>query len=243
MGIANVNCCSKQNPIITTECKVPEDIAKTSSNVDKQLSVSPLIKKLTLCKTISSLLDFLLSGDYYLLLISQKTSCVLIPHLTKILNHNDILALLVKMIDWIQMCNSKNNVTIQKTKQVIKLVTKNLIRDIEKGNGNKNVKVNISYGLFEVSQIVQYIKYSTEKGSTKYKVNYWGGQNIDECLRLNLYNVIAYLVKAKEMGTRKRSMKNVHESTLENFNMNKQTEETAKVVGNFLEEIMSKVIK
>ena len=73
---------------------------------------------------------------------------MLIPHLTKILNHNDILALLVKMIDWIQMCNSKNNVTIQKTKQVIKLVTKNLIRDIEKGNGNKNVKVNISYGLF-----------------------------------------------------------------------------------------------
>lgn len=243
MGIANVNCCSKQNPIITTECKVPDDIAKTSSNTDKQLAVSPLIKKLTLCKTISSFFEFLLSGDYYLLLISQKTSCVLIPHLMKMLSHNDILTLLIKMIDWIHICNSKNNVTIKKTKQVIKLVTKNLIRDIEKGNGNDNVKVNVSYGLFEVSQIAQYIKYSTEKGSTKYKVNYWGGQNIDECLRTNLYNVIAYLVKAKEMGGGKGSNKNVQDSMLECSSMSKQTEETAKVVGNFLEEIMNKAIK
>ena len=45
------------------------------------------------------------------------------------------------------------------------------------------------------------------------------------------------------MGGGKGSNMNVQDSMMECSSMSKQTEETAKVVGNFLEEIMNKAIK
>ena len=246
MGNLGVNCCSQGETNQKSECKVPQG---NIENSDANIMSIPTLPKIPTLPNVSSVFEFILSENYYLLLLSKISQYDIIIKLTNQLNPGDFVVLLSKLFDWIHICDSKNNKLIKKTKMDIDLGIKNILVQLNQnknyGNGFKN---NICLALGEVSLIAQYIKFLGErkKNTQAYQENFWKDKNMESFLKLTVYNCIFYLVKCKENGninllTKKsnNSYTNSSETMGEGPNI---AEKTAKIVNKFLQSISDKLI-
>ena len=116
------------------------------------------------------------------------------------MNEIDLVVLFSKLVEWIHICESKNNSLIKRTKIEIDIGTKNLICKLNgKKDSNKVFIINMSQSIGEISMIAQYIKYISEhkKNNQNYNENYWKEKDIENYLRMTVYKCIYYLVQAK----------------------------------------------
>lgn len=243
MGNNAMRCCVSNSTCRQSECKVPQinnDISPTKSTPPST------IPKLPTFTNVSSIFEFVISSEYYHLLISKLSPFDLINKFTSSINQSDLVILISKLVDWIHMCETKNSELIKKAKIDIELGTKNLISQL-KGNkfNNNGMKVNMCMAIGEVSMIAQYIKYSYEvkKNNKDYKENYWKDKNVEQWIKLTVYNCIYYMVKAKENES-SQSVKNTNssDSVSEGNNAQTQIEKAVKSVDSFIHKIGEKML-
>ena len=243
MGNNTMRCCVTNNTANHSECKVPQgnnDISPTKATAPST------IPKLPTFSNVSSIFEFILSADYYNLLIEKLSPFNLINKFTSSLNQSDLVILISKLVDWIHICEAKNNDYIKKAKIDIELGTKKLIAEL-KGNkySNNGMRINMCMAIGEVSMIAQYIKYSHEvkKNNKEYKENYWKDKNVERWIKLTVYNCIYYMVKAKE-SERSQSVKNTNssESVSDGNNSQAQIQKIINSVDLFISKIGDKML-
>lgn len=196
MGNQGLACCTHDSANGNTDYQVPQD-DKPSAVKELTIPNPPKIPSFT---NISSIFEFILSEQYYLLLLGKISQFDIILKITSSLNDNDFVVLLSKLIDWIHICDNKNNSLIKKTKNDIDIGTKCLICKLnERRKSNKVFRINMSKAIGEISMIAQYIKYVSEqkKNNQSYNENFWKNKNMEHYLEMTVYNCIYYLVQAK----------------------------------------------
>ena len=236
MGNNVMGCCVTNNTCKQSECKVPQ------CNNDISPTKSIPLPKLPTFTNVSSIFEYVLSSDYYHLLISKLSPFDLITKFTLSINQSDLVILISKIIDWIHICETKNNLLKKKKKIDIELGTKNLIFQLKDNKYNNNgMKVNMCMAIGEVSMIAQYIKYSNEvkKNNKEYKDNYWKDKNEEQWIKLTVYNCIYYMVKAKE-NERSQSEKNTNsiDSVSDGNSVQTQIDKTVKSVDSFIHKML-----
>ena len=197
MGNQGLACCTHDSTNGNTDYQVPQG-DKDSSPVKAIALPNPL--KIPSFTNVSSIFEFILSDQYYLLLLGKISQFDIILKITSSLNETDLLVLFSKLVDWIHICDSKNNSLIKRTKIEIDIGTKNLICKLNgKKDSNKVFIINMSQSIGEISMIAQYIKYISEhkKNNQNYNENYWKEKDIENYLRMTVYKCIYYLVQAK----------------------------------------------
>ena len=197
MGNQGLACCTHDSTNGNTDYQVPQG-DKDSSPVKAIALPNPL--KIPSFTNVSSIFEFILSDQYYLLLLGKISQFDIILKITSSLNETDLVVLFSKLVDWIHICDSKNNSLIKRTKIEIDIGTKNLICKLNgKKDSNKVFIINMSQSIGEISMIAQYIKYISEhkKNNQNYNENYWKDKDIENYLRMTVYKCIYYLVQAK----------------------------------------------
>lgn len=243
MGNNVMRCCVTNNTCKQSECKVPQ----SNNDISPSKSTNPsTIQKLPTFSNISSIFEYVLSSDYYHLLISKLSPFDLITKFTLSINQSDLVILISKLVDWIHICETKNNVLIKKAKIDIELGTKNLISQLKDNKYNNNgMKANMCMAIGEVSMIAQYIKYSYEvkKNNKEYRDNYWKDKNVEQWIKLTVYNCIYYMVKAKEIES-SQSDKNTNsiDSASDGNSVQTQIDKTVKSVDSFIHKIGEKML-
>ena len=197
MGNEGLACCTHDSTNGNTDYQVPQGDKDSSPVKAIALPNPPKIPSFT---NVSSIFEFILSDQYYLLLLGKISQFDIILKITSSLNETDLVVLFSKLVDWIHICDSKNNSLIKRTKIEIDIGTKNLICKLNgKKDSNKVFIINMSQSIGEISIIAQYIKYISEhkKNNQNYNENYWKEKDIENYLRMTVYKCIYYLVQAK----------------------------------------------
>lgn len=197
MGNQGLACCTHDSTNGNTDYQVPQGDKDSSPVKAIALPNPPKIPSFT---NVSSIFEFILSDQYYLLLLGKISHFDIILKITSSLNETDLVVLFSKLVDWIHICDSKNNSLIKRTKIEIDIGTKNLICKLNgKKDSNKVFIINMSQSIGEISMIAQYIKYISEhkKNNQNYNENYWKEKDIENYLRMTVYKCIYYLVQAK----------------------------------------------
>ena len=197
MGNQGLACCTHDSTNGNTDYQVPQGDKDSSPVKAIALPNPPKIPSFT---NVSSIFEFILSDQYYLLLLGKISQFDIILKITSSLNETDLVVLFSKLVDWIHICDSKNNSLIKRTKIEIDIGTKNLICKLNgKKDSNKVFIINMSQSIGEISIIEQYIKYISEqkKNNQNYNENYWKEKDIENYLRMTVYKCIYYLVQAK----------------------------------------------
>ena len=197
MGNQGLACCTHDSTNGNTDYQVPQGDKDSSPVKAIALPNPPKIPSFT---NVSSIFEFILSDQYYLLLLGKISQFDIILKITSSLNETDLVVLFSKLVDWIHICDSKNNSLIKRTKIEIDIGTKNLICQLNgRKDSNKVFRINMSQSIGEISMIAQYIKYISEhkKNNQNYNENYWKEKDIENYLRMTVYKCIYYLVQAK----------------------------------------------
>ena len=197
MGNQGLACCTHDSTNGNTDYQVPQGDKDSSPVKAIALPNPPKIPSFT---NVSSIFEFILSDQYYLLLLGKISQFDIILKITSSLNETDLVVLFSKLVDWIHICDSKNNSLIKRTKIEIDIGTKNLICKLNgKKDSNKVFIINMSQSIGEISMIAQYIKYISEhkKNNQNYNENYWKEKDIENYVRMTVFKCIYYLVQAK----------------------------------------------
>ena len=171
MGVKGSVCCYNRTNVPNSDIKVPED-----SYVNYQVSTESALKEVKSINDISQAFDFIISGQYYLLLFKITNVYILIDKIISELNCDDIFTLIEKFVNWINNSESVENKIINEMKLNVEYGTKRLIteiHDIHSQNKIKLPKIYLIKCLTNLSLIAQYIKYINNNEKEKdYKENY-----------------------------------------------------------------------
>ncbi len=196
MGIKNSNCCYKIKNNLNSEVLIPED-----SSVN-EITGYGLLKDIKPINDISKCFDFIISGEYYLLLFKIPSPYNLIEKIILELNSDDVLVLIENIINWIKTTESIENKVIQEVKINLEYGTKRVLYEINTLHLKNKIKIpkNIEIKcLGDLSIITQYIKYINFHGKeNNYEENFWKGiLNVEKEIKIYLYKISYNLIQIK----------------------------------------------
>ena len=195
MGV-NLICCLNRTNVLNSDVKVLED-----STANYQISAELALKNIKSLNDISQAFNFIISGEYYLLLFKITNVYTLIDKIISELNCDDIFTLIEKFVNWINNSESIENKIINEMKLNVEYGTKRLIteiHDIHSQNKIKLPKIYLIKCLTNLSLIAQYIKYINNNEKEKdYKENYWK-EDDEKKIKLLSYKVSYNLMKIRD---------------------------------------------
>ena len=196
MGIKNSNCCYKIKNNLNSEVLIPED-----SSVN-EITGYGLLKDIKPINDISKCFDFIISGEYYLLLFKIPSPYNLIEKIILELNSDDVLVLIENIINWIKTTESIENKVIQEVKINLEYGTKRVLYEINTLHLKNKIKIpkNIEIKcLGDLSIITQYIKYiNFHEKENNYEENFWKGiLNVEKEIKIYLYKISYNLIQIK----------------------------------------------
>lgn len=195
MGV-NLICCLNRTNVLNSDVKVLED-----STANYQISAELALKNIKSLNDISQAFNFIISGEYYLLLFKITNVYTLIDKIISELNCDDIFTLIEKFVNWINNSESVENKIINEMKLNVEYGTKRLITEIHDFHSQNKIKLPKIYlikCLTNLSLISQYIKYiNNNEKEEDYKENYWK-EDDKKKIKLLSYKVSYNLMKIRD---------------------------------------------
>jgi hypothetical protein len=195
MGV-NLICCLNRTNVLNSDVKVLED-----STANYQISTELALKNIKSLNDLSQAFNFIISGEYYLLLFKITNVYTLIDKIISELNCDDIFTLIEKFVNWINNSESVENKIINEMKLNVEYGTKRLITEIHGFHSQNKIKLPKIYlikCLTNLSLIAQYIKYINNNEKEKdYKENYWK-EDDEKKIKLLSYKVSYNLMKIRD---------------------------------------------
>lgn len=195
MGV-NLICCLNRTNVLNSDVKVLED-----STANYQISTELALKNVESLNDLSQAFNFIISGEYYLLLFKITNVYTLIDKIISELNCDDIFTLIEKFVNWINNSESIENKIINEMKLNVEYGTKRLITEIHGFHSQNKIKLPKIYlikCLTNLSLIAQYIKYINNNEKEKdYKENYWK-EDDEKKIKLLSYKVSYNLMKIRD---------------------------------------------
>ena len=149
-------------------------------------------------KSNKDIYNFIISYEYYMLLLKNISPNVLIKKLCEFKNINDLIESNNMIINFIINFNNENNDNIIKSiKDNVNLGTKKLLIELNnfKNIEDKKGKENFEKSISDFSIIIHYFIYNNN--NKIYNENYWKNKNIENEIKMNSYKAIYNLIKAK----------------------------------------------
>ncbi len=149
-------------------------------------------------KSNKDIYNFIISYEYYMLLLKNISPNVLIKKLCEFKNINDLIEINNMIINFIINFNNENNDNIIKSiKDNVNLGTKKLLIELNnfKNIEDKKGKENFEKSISDFSIIIHYFIYNNN--NKMYNENYWKNKNIENEIKMNSYKAIYNLIKAK----------------------------------------------
>ena len=195
MGV-NLICCLNRTNVLNSDVKVLED-----STANYQISSELALKNIKSLNDLSQAFNFIISGEYYLLLFKITNVYTLIDKIISELNCDDIFTLIEKFVNWINNSESVENKIINEMKLNVEYGTKRLITEIHDFHSQNKIKLPKIYlikCLTNLSLISQYIKYiNNNEKEEDYKENYWK-EDDKKKIKLLSYKVSYNLMKIRD---------------------------------------------
>ena len=190
-------CCFNRTNIPNSDLKVSEDLTAHTKTNDKEI-----LKNIKSINDISNAFDYILSGEYYILLSKVSSYYNLIDKIVLELNSDDVFVLIENIINWIKKTDSIENKIIKETKINIEYGTKKLINEINIIHSQKKtniLKVITIKCLGDLSIIAQFIKYKNNNGKdNNYENNFWKNVNEEKEIKTLSYKVSFNLMRIKD---------------------------------------------
>lgn len=197
MGINGLTCCYNKTNALNTEVKIVDNSTGNFQNVG-----GSMLKDVKSINDISLAFDYIISGEYYLLLSKITSAYILIEKIVFELNNDDIFVLIENIINWIKKTESVENKFINETKLNIEYGTKKIIQDINiyhSKNKTKIPKIITIKCLGDLSIIAQYIKFKNNKGKDdKYEKSFWKEDNEEKDIKNTIFKVSYNLMKIRD---------------------------------------------
>jgi Ni,Fe-hydrogenase maturation factor len=203
MGVKSLSCCGNQDENTISNFRVPEsDIISISSDTQKYIEDKEILLSLAPKSSLQNCYDFIISSDYYSLILKGVSPYNLISKITKNLKNSELFSLITKLMEFINKYeNTKNLLIIDNIKSNLELGTKKLLKDINiKNVKNETIgKSNLMKCIGDLSIISQFINYINYHGNNKsYENNFWKSVNIENEIKMNCFKASYHLVNAKK---------------------------------------------
>ena len=207
MGVNGLSCCYNKTNALNTEVKIVDNSTGNFQNVG-----SSMLKDVKSINDISLAFDYIISGEYYLLLSKITSAYILIDKIVTELNNDDIFVLIENIINWIKKTESIDNKIINECKKNIEYGTKKIINEINIFHSQNKIKIPKSYEircLSDLSLIAQYIKYiNNHEKENDYENNFWKEIDVEKEIKMLSYRVSYNLMKIREVVSNKGSNHN-----------------------------------
>ena len=207
MGINGLTCCYNKTNALNTEVKIVDNSTGNFQNVG-----GSMLKDVKSINDISLAFDYIISGEYYLLLIKITSAYILIDKIVLELNNDDIFVLIENIINWIKKTESIDNKIINECKKNIEYGTKKIINEINVFHSQNKIKIPKNYEircLSDLSLIAQYVKYINNHDKEKYyENNFWKENDVEKEIKMLSYRVSYNLMKIREVVSNKGSNHN-----------------------------------
>ena len=207
MGVNGFSCCYNKTNALNTEVKIVDNSTGNFQNVG-----GSMLKDVKSINDISLAFDYIISGEYYLLLIKITSAYILIDKIVLELNNDDIFVLIENIINWIKKTESIDNKIINECKKNIEYGTKKIINDINVFHSQNKIKIPKNYEircLSDLSLIAQYVKYINNHDKEKYyENNFWKENDVEKEIKMLSYRVSYNLMKIREVVSNKGSNHN-----------------------------------
>ena len=207
MGVNGFSCCYNKTNALNTEVKIVDNSTGNFQNVG-----GSMLKDVKSINDISLAFDYIISGEYYLLLIKITSAYILIDKIVLELNNDDIFVLIENIINWIKKTESIDNKIINECKKNIEYGTKKIINEINVFHSQNKIKIPKNYEircLSDLSLIAQYVKYINNHDKEKYyENNFWKENDVEKEIKMLSYRVSYNLMKIREVVSNKGSNHN-----------------------------------
>ena len=207
MGINGLTCCYNKTNALNTEVKIVDNSTGNFQNVG-----GSMLKDVKSINDISLAFDYIISGEYYLLLSKITSAYILIEKIVFELNNDDIFVLIENIINWIKKTESIENKIINECKKNIEYGTKKIINEINVFHSQNKIKIPKNYEircLSDLSLIAQYVKYINNHDKEKYyENNFWKENDVEKEIKMLSYRVSYNLMKIREVVSNKGSNHN-----------------------------------
>ncbi len=207
MGVNGFSCCYNKTNALNTEVKIADNSTGNFQNVG-----GSMLKDVKSINDISLAFDYIISGEYYLLLIKITSAYILIDKIVLELNNDDIFVLIENIINWIKKTESIDNKIINECKKNIEYGTKKIINEINVFHSQNKIKIPKNYEircLSDLSLIAQYVKYINNHDKEKYyENNFWKENDVEKEIKMLSYRVSYNLMKIREVVSNKGSNHN-----------------------------------
>ena len=207
MGVNGFSCCYNKTNALNTEVKIVDNSTGNFQNVG-----GSMLKDVKSINDISLAFDYIISGEYYLLLIKITSAYILIDKIVLELNNDDIFVLIENIINWIKKTESIDNKIINECKKNIEYGTKKIINEINVFHSQNKIKIPKNYEircLSDLSLIAQYIKFINNHDKEKYyENNFWKENDVEKEIKMLSYRISYNLMKIREVVSNKGSNHN-----------------------------------
>ena len=248
MGVNGFSCCYNKTNALNTEVKIVDNSTGNFQNVG-----GSMLKDVKSINDISLAFDYIISGEYYLLLIKITSAYILIDKIVLELNNDDIFVLIENIINWIKKTESIDNKIINECKKNIEYGTKKIINEINIFHSQNKIKIPKSYEircLSDLSLIAQYIKYiNNHEKENDYENNFWKEIDVEKEIKMLSYRVSYNLMKIREVVSNKGSNHNEENTDSLKSNRDKidsSRDKSSQLFNNidkFIKDINCKLIK
>ncbi len=241
MGIKGTNCCYKIENNLKNEVLIPED---SSGN---EITGFVYLKDIKPINDISKCFDFIISGEFYLLLFKISSPHSLVDKIVSELNSDDVLVIIENIITFIKKYESIENKIIKETQINIEYGTKRILYEINIFHSQNKIKIpkNIETKILgDLSIITQYIKYINFHGKeNNYESNFWKGINIEKEIKTLSFKVSYNLMNIKLLISNKDyENENKNKENVISKKKNSTKYETTKLY-KFIEKFINEIIK
>ena len=248
MGINGLTCCYNKTNALNTEVKIVDNSTGNFQNVG-----GSMLKDVKSINDISLAFDYIISGEYYLLLSKITSAYILIEKIVFELNNDDIFVLIENIINWIKKTESIDNKIINECKKNIEYGTKKIINEINVFHSQNKIKIPKNYEircLSDLSLIAQYVKYINNHDKEKYyENNFWKENDVEKEIKMLSYRVSYNLMKIREVVSNKVSNHNEENTDSLKSNRDKidstrdKSSQLFNNIENFIKVIKIKLIK
>ena len=248
MGVNGLSCCYNKTNALNTEVKIVDNSTGNFQNVG-----GSMLKDVKSINDISLAFDYIISGEYYLLLSKITSAYILIEKIVFELNNDDIFVLIENIINWIKKTESIENKIINECKKNIEYGTKKIINEINIFHSQNKIKIPKSYEircLSDLSLIAQYIKYiNNHEKENDYENNFWKEIDVEKEIKMLSYRVSYNLMKIREVVSNKVSNHNEENTDSLKSNRDKidstrdKSSQLFNNIENFIKVIKIKLIK
>ena len=248
MGVNGFSCCYNKTNALNTEVKIVDNSTGNFQNVG-----GSMLKDVKSINDISLAFDYIISGEYYLLLSKITSAYILIEKIVFELNNDDIFVLIENIINWIKKTESIDNKIINECKKNIEYGTKKIINEINVFHSQNKIKIPKNYEircLSDLSLIAQYIKFINNHDKEKnYEINFWKDYDVEKEIKMLSYRISYNLMKIREVVSNKSS--NHNEENTDSLKSNRDKidstrDKSSQLFNNiekFIKDINGKLIK